>query len=257
MLRNVKDLHGFTIGALDGDIGAVTDCYFDDVSYTVRYVVVDTGGWLSERKVLLSPVSFRAMDWEHRRITASLTRAQVENSPEIDTQKPVSRQHETIFFGHYGYSPYWTGTYLWGASPCPDRAPGPAPGAADLERERRWNWKAMARKDSHLRSSRAVSGCQIQATDGDIGHVGDFLMDDRSWAIRFMLVDTTTWWPGQKVLVAPDRIDRVDWDHSKVHVTGTRAEIRNSPPYDPYRPADRTHAGDEARRPTARDAVRG
>jgi hypothetical protein len=257
MLRNVEDLHGFTIGALDGDIGAVTDCYFDDVSYTVRFVVVNTGGWLSERKVLLSPISFRAMDWEHRRIRAALTKAQVAESPDIDTQKPVSRQHETIFFGHYGYSPYWTGTYLWGASPYPYPAPGSVPGAADLERERRWNWKAMDRKDPHLRSSRAVTGYHVQATDGDIGHVGDFLMDDGSWAIRFMLVDTTNWWPGEKVLVASDWIDRVDWDHSKVHVTVTRAQIKNSPSYDPYRPADHTAAGDEERRPTARGLISG
>ena len=55
MLRSMKDLNGFTIGATDGDIGKVAGCYFDDASYTVRYVVVDTGGWLSNRKVLLSP----------------------------------------------------------------------------------------------------------------------------------------------------------------------------------------------------------
>jgi hypothetical protein len=255
MLRNVEDIHGFTIGALDGDIGAVTDCYFDDVSYTVRYAVVDTGGWLSGRRVLLSPVSFRAMDWEHRRITVALTKAQVEASPDIDTRKPVSRQHETIYFGHYGYCPYWAGTYLWGASPYP--APGPRPSAADLERERRWDWETTERNDPQLRSCRAVTGHHIHATDGDIGHVAGYLMDDRSWAIRFMLVDTTNWWPGEKVLVAPDWIDRVDWNHSKMHVTVTRAEIRNSPAYDPYRPADRTHAGEEARHPTAGGVVGG
>ena len=105
MLRSLKGLHGFAIGAVDGDIGTVTDCYFDDATFTVRYVVVETGGWLADRKVLLSPTAFGAVDWEHRRIATGLNRAQVESSPDIDTQKPVSRQHETIYFGHYGVSP--------------------------------------------------------------------------------------------------------------------------------------------------------
>jgi len=115
----MKALHGFTIGATDRDIGTVKEGYFDDLSFTVRYLVVDTGGWLAERQVLLSPIALRAMDWDHRRITAALTKAQVEKSPPIDTDKPVSRQHETAYYGYYGYSPYWTGPYLWGAYPYP------------------------------------------------------------------------------------------------------------------------------------------
>ena len=143
MLRSMKDLRGFAIGAIDGDIGTVTECYFDDASFTVRYVVVETGGWLADRKVLLSPIAFSAVDWEHKRIATGLNKAQVESSPNIDTQKPVSRQHETIYFGHYGFSPYWSGPYLWGTSPYPFPAPGPAPNAADLEREPRWDWEAV------------------------------------------------------------------------------------------------------------------
>jgi len=241
MLPRMNDLRGFTIGATDGDIGTVKECYFDDVSYTVRYVVVDTGGWLSERKVLLSPIALRAMDWEHKRITAALAKAQVEKSPDIDTEKPVSRQHETAYYGYYGYTPYWAGSYLWGAYPYPYLGSGPALSAADLERERRWNWEAKERGDPHLRSSRAVTGYYIQATDGDIGHVEDFLVDDHSWAIRYMLVDTTNWWPGKKVLVAPAWIERVDWAESKVHVTLTRVQIKNSPEYDPARPVERVY----------------
>ncbi len=241
MLRTMKDLHGFTIGASDGDIGSVKDFYFDDVSYTVRYVVVDTGGWLSGRQVLLSPIAFRAMDWEHRRITAALTKAQVEKSPDIDTEKPVSRQHEAAYYGYYGYDPYWEGSNLWGASPYPYLGPGSAPSAAELEHEGRWNWAAKDRSDPHLRSSRAVTDYYIQATDGDIGHVKDFLVDDRFWAIRYMIVDTSNWWAGKNVLVAPAWITEVDWDRSKVHVAITRARITNSPEYDPARPVERAY----------------
>jgi uncharacterized protein YrrD len=242
MLRSMKDLHGFTIGATDGDIGTVKEFYFDDVSYTVRYVVVDTGGWLAERKVLLSPIAVRAMDWAHQRITAALTKAQVEKSPNIDTAKPVSRQHETAYHGYYGYTPYWMGAYLWGAYPYPALGTGPALSAADLARERRWNWAAKERDDDpHLRSSRVVTGYHIQATDGDIGHVEDFLVDDQSWTIRYLLVDTTNWWAGKKVLVAPAWIERVDWAESKVHVTVTRAQIETSPEYEPARPVERAY----------------
>ena len=165
----------------------------------------------------------------------------MEKSPHIDTEKPVSRQHETAYYGYYGYTPYWAGDYLWGASPYPYLGAGPALSAADLARERRWNWEAKEREDPHLRSSRAVTGYYIQATDGDIGHVEDFLVDDQSWTIRYMLVDTTNWWAGKKVLVAPAWITRVDWAESKVHVTVTRAQIKTSPEYEPARGVDRAY----------------
>ncbi|TAM47847.1 MAG: PRC-barrel domain containing protein [Acidobacteria bacterium] len=241
MLRSMKHLDGFAIGATDGDIGTVREFYFDDVSYTVRYAVVDTGNWLGERKVLLSPIAFRAMDWEHKRITAALTKDQVEKSPDIDTQKPVSRQHEIAYYGYYGYTPYWAGSYLWGAFPYPYPAAGPVLSAEELERERRWNWESKDWQDPHLRSSLAVTGYHIQATDGDIGHVEDFLVDDRSWAIRYMIVDTTNWWPGKKVLVSPAWIERVDWAEAKVHVDVGREQIRTSPEYDPARPIERAY----------------
>jgi sporulation protein YlmC with PRC-barrel domain len=241
MLRSIKALHGFAIGATDGDVGTVRECYFDDETYAVRYLVVDTGAWLSERKVLLSPIAFRAMDWEHRRITTALTKTQVEKSPEIDTDRPVSRQHETNYFGYYGYAPYWTGSYLWGISPYPSPGPEPAVLTKHFERERRWVWAARKGTSPHLRSSRAVTGYHIHATDGDIGHVSDFLVDDCSWAIRYLIVDTTNWWAGKKVLLSPGWIERVDWNHSKVHATVTQAQIRNSPEFDPTRPVERAY----------------
>jgi len=248
MLRSVKHLDGFKIRATDGDIGTVTECYFDDVSFTVRYVVVDTGtkrmtheGWLVDRKVLVSPIAVRAIDWDDKRIEAALTKTQVEKSPNIDTEKPVSRQHEIAYYGYYGYAPYWAGSYLWGAYPYPYAGSGPALSAAKLKRERHWNWEAKQSQDPHLRSSREVTGYHIHATDGDIGHVEDFLVDDVSWAIRYMVVDTINWWPGKKVLVAPEWIERVDWDKSMVHVHLGREKIRTSPEYDPARPIERAY----------------
>ena len=149
-------------------------CYFDDTSFTVRHLVVDTGGWLGGRKVLISPMALRDIDWGGKRINAALTKAQVEKSPAIDTDRPVSRQHEIEYYGYYGYPSYWAGPYLWGAYPYPYPLSGRA---TSLEKERHWDWAGEG-GDPHLRSSAAVTGYHIAATDGDIGHVEDFLVDD-------------------------------------------------------------------------------
>lgn len=234
MLRSMKDLTGFTIGATDGDIGQVETCYFDDASFTVRHLVVDTSRWLAGRKVLISPRAVRGIDWDAKRINAALTKAQVEQSPDIDTDRPVSRQREIEYDRYYGYPSYSAGPYLWGTHPAPFLLEPPP--ISSFEHEQRWEWEGG---DPHLRSSAVVIGHHIAATDGDIGHVEDFLVDEATWAIRYMIVDTGNWWSGKKVLVSPGWIAHVDWDASKVEVDLTREQIRNSPEYDPSEPVQR------------------
>lgn len=229
MLRSMTDLKGFTIGATDGDIGQVEAFYFDDASFTVRHLVVDTGGWLGGRKVLISPRALRDIDWDGRRINAALTKAQVEKSPNIDTDQPVSRQHEIEYYRYYGYPSYWSGPYLWGGYPFPVTSSD----QATLENERRWEWGTEESGDRHLRSSAAVIGYYIAATDGELGHVENFLVDDATWSIRYMVVDTSNWWFGKKVLVSSEWITRVVWNESLLHVDMTREQIKNSPEYDP------------------------
>ena len=155
MLRSVNALRGFTIGATDGDVGRVEAFYFDDTSFTIRHLVVDTGGWLGGRKVLISPRALGDIDWDDRRIDAALTKAQVEKSPDIDTDRPVSRQQEIEYYRYYGYPSYWSGPYLWGGYPFPVVSPGRS---ATLEHERRWEWGPQESGDPHLRSSAAVIG---------------------------------------------------------------------------------------------------
>ncbi len=230
MLRSVNHLTGFTIGATDGDIGQVEAFYFDDACFTIRHLVVDTGSWLSGRKVLVSPRALRDIDWDDRRINAALTKARVEKSPDIDTDRPVSRQQEIEYYRYYGYPSYWSGPYLWGGSPFPVMSPGRS---ATFEHERRWEWGSGESGDPHLRSSAAVIGYHIAGTDGDMGHVEDFLVDDETWSIRYMVVDTSNWWFGRKVLVSSEWITRVDWNESLLHVDLTREKIKNSPEYDP------------------------
>lgn len=241
MLLTTSQLEDFSIGATDGDIGQVRDVYFDDRQWTVRYFVVHTGGWLRGREVLISPVQIRRADTTHGVLHTSLTRAQVEGSPPVDAKKPVSRQEETAYSTYYGFAPYWAGPYRWGSVADPwlvppaGQAPGPQPSTAEeeiLARER-------SQQDPHLRSARNVQGYGIAARDGGIGHVEDSLVDERSWAIRWMIVDTQNWWPGKHVLVSPQWIQRVSWDDSAVFVDLARDQIQAAPEYDPNLPVDR------------------
>jgi len=231
-LRNAKDLLGYAIRATDGNIGTITDLYFDDDRWTVRYVVVDTGGWLTGRHVLISPRAFGVPEWHAKVLPVSLTKAQVQHSPDIDTNKPVSRQHEAAHLGYYEYPFYWGGSGLWGMG----EFPGDLSSQTAILQELRASAPAepsTAGEDSHLQSVTAVMGYQIHATDGEIGHVDDVLIDERSWAIRDLIVSTSNWWGGHKVLIAPSDIASVSWPDAQVAVTLSRADVQKAPAYDP------------------------
>jgi hypothetical protein len=228
MLMNAKHLKGFTIGAVDGELGTVDDFYFDDETWAVRYLTVDTGGWLGGRPVLISPYSIIRTDWQAKRFDVELTKKQVENSPDINTHLPVSRQHETEYLGYYGYPYYWDGPYLWGPAFFPAGAgvPTTARTAAMVEKDRKES------ADTHLRSANAVKGYSIEASDGEIGHVDGFIVDDQMWSVRYFEAATRNWWPGKTVLFSPAWIDRVDWMKSEVRVGLTRDAIQTGPEYD-------------------------
>jgi uncharacterized protein YrrD len=227
MQKSTKDLKGNTIVATDGDIGKVDDFYFDDKSWTIRYLVADTGNWLLGRKVLISPIALGKTDFSSGRFDVTLTKKQVEESPSIDTDKPVSRQHEAYYHDYYGYPYYWTGPYLWGPMSCPQIP------VLDQKRVEGRRAEREEAGDLHLRSAANVTGYHIEARDGGVGHVEDFIIDNETWEIRYMVVDTRNWLPGKKVLIAPRWIDRVSWNDSKVYVSLSREAIKNAPEYDP------------------------
>ena len=237
MLRNLKGLRGYAIRASDGVIGKVDDFYFDDETWAIRYLVVDTGTWLSGRKVLISPIALGHAGWMGRQLPVALTRAQVERSPDIDTRKPVSRQHEAQYFGYYGYPYYWGGAGLWGMGAYPGSLT--AQGRIEENVEAHASHAMPAPDDCHLRSSNAVIGHHINATDGDIGHLEDLLVDDHTWAIRHLIVNTSNWWGGQRVLIAPHSIKDVSWSEAKVSVDLTRQAVRDAPAYAPAAEVDR------------------
>jgi uncharacterized protein YrrD len=230
MLHLTSELTGYTISASDGEIGQVEDFYFDDQHWTVRYLVVDTGGWLVGRKVLISPISIGRAARDQQSIAVKLSKKQIEDSPSVDTDKPVSRQYETSFYDYYQYPHYWGGPYLWGPTAFPGEIIAPPPSDLDLANAATRQWPES--NDPHLRSAREVTGYYIEATDGEIGHAEDFLIDDESWAIRYMLIDTKNWWPGKKVVVSPDWIERVSWSESRVYVNESRENIQHAPEYE-------------------------
>jgi uncharacterized protein YrrD len=251
MLHSVKELEGCKVGASDGELGTVKDVYFDDQRWVIRYMVVETGGWLSSRKVLISPNSVRSVAWANEILNVDLSRQQVRDSPGIDTDKPVARQHEIEHYNYYGYPYYWEGANLWGESiyplPWVGASPDPALGfakpfddVAARERQARLD-RQLESGDSHLRSSNEVIGYEIMATDGPIGSVENFVFDDESWAIRHLVVDTRKWLPGRHVLLSPESMERVSWPDHEVFVSMTRQAIETSPDYDSLRRVSRTH----------------
>ncbi|MFI4979296.1 MAG: PRC-barrel domain-containing protein [Nevskiales bacterium] len=228
MLYRMEKLIGMSIGATDGEIGKVKDVYFDDRRWAARYLVVDAGGWLEDRKVLISPIAITGIDWDKRTVQVRLTRAQVKGSPPIDSDKPVSRQYEMEYFGYYGYPDYLGGSLLWGAMPVPVMPTAILSPADDALVESTEN-----RNDQHLRSAAEVSGYHLHATDEAIGHLQDFLLDCESWAIRYIVVDTRNWLPGKQVVIPPRWIKRLEWPEKIVEVDVTRETVKGAPEYDP------------------------
>jgi hypothetical protein len=218
MLTNATYLKGLVIRATDGELGTVDQLYFDDESWAIRYLTVETGGWLGGRKVLISPLAVVQAHWSVRRLDVALTKKQVENSPDIDTQKPVSRQHESVYAAYYGYPNYW-GVVPYAAGLALPIVPAKAD---EIPKEP---------VDSHLRSTGGVTGYHVEATDGEVGHVEGFVVDEDAWVIRYIEVATRNWWPGKKVLLSPAWIERVSWKDSKVYVGLSREIIKDAPKY--------------------------
>jgi hypothetical protein len=231
MLNKAKTLKGYTLNSLDGEIGKVKEFLFDDQHWSIRYLIADAGHWLIGRQVLLSPYALTAVNNEQKNISIHLTKKQIVDSPSLVNDEPVSRQFEEAYYGFYEWPNYWGGPYAWGPFPYIERNPA------------RWKESTQGKKawDPHLRSTQAVTGYHIQALDGEIGHVDDFIIDDKTWAIRYLVIDTMNWWPGKKILVSPKWIERVSWSDSKVFINLSRKIIMQSPEYAEESPLNRDY----------------
>lgn len=232
MIFNAKDVEGFQIYTKDEEeMGRVDGFLFDDEQWTIRYLVLDTRKWLPGRTVVISPASIQAVDMEEKRVLVQLTKNQVKGAPDLDAKQPVSRRKELEFHKYYGLNPYWFGAGIWG--------PGATP-AALLEQAAQG---PDEREDdsSHLRQTVDVQNYRIHALDGDIGHIETFLIDDTSWQIRYVVVDTRNWLPGKKVLLSPLWFTDIDWFEARAYVELHKKTIEEAPEYDPNIPVTREY----------------
>ncbi len=233
MLRSTKKLTDYVLHATDGELGRCKDFLFDDGQWVVRYMVADTGKWIPGRAVLISPMALREPEWKERKLPVNLTRSQVEASPAVEENEPVSRQMEAAIHEHYGFPYYWGGAGLWGVLERPEllREHAPTEEEGPIHPE----------GDPHLRSVHEVIGYSVEASDGDIGHVEDFILDDTTWSLRYMVVDTRNWLPGRRVLVAPKWVRDIDWPNAWAQVDLTRRQIKDAPPFRPGMVIDREY----------------
>jgi hypothetical protein len=233
MLRSLKELFYYTLASKDGEIGRCKDFLFDDRFWTIRYMVAETGKWLPGRKVLVSPISLGEPDWASRLFPVRLTKKQIEDAPGLDQDAPLSRQYEIAWSQFYGWPYYWGGPHAWGSAP--------NPGMIFNESLSEKQSGEVKSENDNLRSADEVIGYHIQATDDEVGHVEDFIVDDATWTIRFLVVDTRNWLPGKKVLIKPSWVESVDWVERKVNIDLPRETIKNSPEYDPSMPVNREY----------------
>jgi hypothetical protein len=234
MLIAGSALTGCAIEANDGRIETVKTLLFDDTTWKIRWLVIDAGHWLTGRQVLVHPSAIGTANHRLQHLPVNLTKSQLEASPDIRQDKPVTMQMESHLYSYYGWDPYW-GPDFYDA----DIAGfgmidgyGMSDGGAH-RRELDTSQRGSDAGDPHLRRLASVQGYHIHATDGSIGHVGNFLLDDATWTIRYMLVDTRNWWFGAHVLIAPYAVRSIDWNSGEIRLNVMRAQVKTSPPWEP------------------------
>lgn len=233
MLNSLSHLKGAKVSASDGDIGEVKEAYFDDRDWALRYLVVETGTWLDGRPLLISPYSVQQPVGHGRHLHLNLTQQQVRDSPSIDMHKPVSRQYERAFLSYYEYPEYWAGGALWGLDAMPIGDESLRNAQSELAANHDMLERDFRPAEVHLRSSSEVTGYEVQASDGSIGSVQDFIIDEGNWAIRYLVIDTSSWWQSDhKMLIGMKWAERIDFPARQFHVRLTRAQVRASPKFE-------------------------
>ena len=232
MLLAGSALKGYAIEATDGRVGTVTDLLFDDSSWNIRWIVVNTGTWLTARKVLVHPSAVASSDYERQELSVALSRHQIEASPSISRDQPVSQQIENSLYDHYGWDPRWGGTYFGGGGIASPLSAPPYFGTSAL-REPAVLGPLQHEGDPHLRSVAAVTGYHILAGDGEIGHAENFLIEDATWGVHYVIVDTSNWWLGKHVLISPYAVRKISYTDHQIVIGVARDKVKSSPPWDP------------------------
>lgn len=231
MIYKANDLQGLRLQAIDGEIGKCKDFLFDDEHWAVRYMDARAGSWLSQKRVLVSPISLGHPDWENKQLPVKLTREQIKNCPSIAEDLPVSRQYEVRYLDYYGYGYYWMGGLAWGGVPYP----------YELTRTPEHAGRDAVDGDEHLRSLGEVTGYDVIAGDDKIGKLDGFLVDVNSWVLRYAVVDSGKWLSHNRVVVPPFWINEISWVDHQVAVKLSRERIEQAPPYRDEEPLSREY----------------
>ncbi len=213
MQYNINKFIGFKMGARDGDVGEIKEFYFDDETWAIRYLIVETGNWFSNKKVLIAPQALLAPDFSNKILPINLTKAQIKSSPDIDTDKPISRRQEVEMFGHYVWERYGGSGFYAGGSAAVMNLPPIVDEEIIKENDPNENAEDG---DPHLRSSERVTGYYIHATDGDIGHIKDFIVNNKTWIITDLVIDTHNWLGGKRILMPVRHVKDIQWDNFKI-----------------------------------------
>jgi hypothetical protein len=251
MLFAVTGLQKCPVEANDGRIGSAKDFLFDDQSWKVRWMVVDTGTWLPGRQILIHPSSIAPLDvtlsakrelpmlsmGDTLVVSVQLTKQQIKASPDAGEDEPVTQQMEAQLYNYYGLDPYWGPTYF-GVNAIGMPFSGPPLVSVAMARQAADKQAHLGDGDPHLRSVTSVNGYHVHATDGDLGHVENFLADDANWDIRYLVIATRNWWPGKHVQLAPYAVKQIDWSEHYINVNVTRDQVKSSPAWDPLAMVD-------------------
>jgi hypothetical protein len=238
MLLPVSALKRYAIEATDGPLGTVKDLLFDDATWKIRWLVIDTGSWLMGRIVVIPPSAIAKLDYERDEIRVALTKSQIEASPELSAHEPVSRQAESQVYEYYGWDPYWGTSYFIPGAMASPLSSAPYFGAPLASGGPRADPANRPDGDRHLRSIAEVTGYLLEASDGPIGHVENFYIDDGSWDFRYLIVDTREWWSGEEVLLSPLAVEAIDWPRREIMLNVTREQVKAGPPCDPEKMID-------------------
>lgn len=240
MILSVKDIFDYNLLAEDGEAGKVKDALFDESEWIIRYLVVETGGWLSGRNVLIPPSVLGAPDTARKEFPVSLTRDQIGNSPQLESGASLTRSHEEDLYRHYGWEPYWV----------PEDAMGPLPGTVMVESGEQLAESEAAvaeaerRAEPRLRSVKEMMGFRVDGPDGKLGKVDSFLMDDESWDLRYIILNTGNWLKSRLVPLSVRWLTALDWDRHKVAVDLSKKDIHDSPEWDESMPMPRQYEVD-------------
>lgn len=231
MLRKLDSLLGFEVQGKDEELGKVSDFYFDQDKFILRYLVIDTGNWLKHELTLVSTDAFGEIDFKNEKIIVDLSAEELENGPSIDKNKPISKIMEEKVVRHFEWPLYWASSNISGSPSIP---------AGTLKREKLFAYDNLTEEEkqleeekveSNLRSFREIKGYHIHAVDKEFGHLDDLFVDEEDWVIRYLLIDTRNILPGKHVLIAPEWISHISWNKEDIFVNKTKKEIKEAPEY--------------------------